>query len=365
MPFIGGAELALKEITDRLGDFEFDLITARLNNLLPESEKINNVNVYRVGRGWRLDKFSLLFNGLNLALKLHLAKKYDMVFALMASYGGLTAARFKNKFNEVPFLVNIQEGRDFYHTSIWKLMIFKKIIRLADFITVISKYLEDVIMRNGVMREKISIIPNGVDINKFSSNPNYGEILKLKDKLGIRPDDKVIISVSRLVYKNGLDNLITAMKLLNENYKLLLIGDGEKMEELKELTDKLRISEKVIFLGAIDNKDLVQFFAISNVFVRPSRSEGLGTAFLEAMAAQIPVIATPVGGIIDFVKSAETGIFCAVDNPKSVAEKIKLLAEDKQLSEQIVKNAFKMVKEKYDWNKIAEGYREVFNRFMI
>ena len=244
-------------------------------------------------------------------------------------------------------------------------MIFKKIIRLADFITVISKYLEDVIMRNGVMREKISIIPNGVDINKFSSNPNYGEILKLKDKLGIRPDDKVIISVSRLVYKNGLDNLITAMKLLNENYKLLLIGDGEKMEELKELTDKLRISEKVIFLGAIDNKDLVQFFAISNVFVRPSRSEGLGTAFLEAMAAQIPVIATPVGGIIDFVKSAETGIFCAVDNPKSVAEKIKLLAEDKQLSEQIVKNAFKMVKEKYDWNKIAEGYREVFNRFMI
>ena len=62
-------------------------------------------------------------------------------------------------------------------------MIFKKIIRLADFITVISKYLEDVIMRNGVMREKISIIPNGVDINKFSSNPNYGEILKLKDEL--------------------------------------------------------------------------------------------------------------------------------------------------------------------------------------
>jgi glycosyltransferase involved in cell wall biosynthesis len=108
-----------------------------------------------------------------------------------------------------------------------------------------------------------------------------------------------------------------------------------------------------------------QYLHISNIFIRPSRSEGLGNSFLEAMAAGIPVIATPVGGIPDFLKDGETGLFCEVDNPRSIAQKVEKLLKDKESREYIVKNARKMVEEKYQWEAIAERMKEIFESASI
>ncbi|MDP3953792.1 MAG: glycosyltransferase family 4 protein [bacterium] len=366
LPFIGGAELALKEIALRLqDDFEFDLVTARLDKKLPIAEKIGNINVFRVGEGNRFDKLLFPFKGFNVASKLHDERKYSLVFSLMASYGGVASWKFKKKFPEVPLLINLQEGRNFEKTGRLKMFAFKMILRLADSITAISNYLKDIAVKNGADSEAIKIIPNGVDIEKYSKEFSYGEISDLKNHLGIRPDDEIIISVSRLNYKNGVDTLIKAMPYLDKNYKLLLVGDGEEKMGLVDTAKMLRVLDRIIFTGSIENDVLPKFLSIADAFARPSRSEGLGTAFLEAMAARVPVVATPVGGIVDFIKSAETGVFCAVDNPKSVADKIKIVVEDKKLREQLIKNAYKLVKEKYDWNKIADEYREILNKIII
>lgn len=366
LPHVGGAETAIKGITDQFTDYEFDLITARRDDTLAIREKIGNINVFRVGKGNRLDKLLLPIRGLKKAVDLHRDKNYDLIFSLMASYGGLTAARFKKAFPEVPLLLNLQEGRDFKKFNFIKAYFFRYIIKSADFIVPISEHLKNIAIKTGADKNKIKIIPNGVDMVNFTREFSYGELSELRDRLGIRPDEKVIITASRLTQKNGVDSLIKAVSMLGQfnpqtRHRLIVAGEGKDRKKLMMLVTNLGLSDQVIFVGSISQNLLPKYLSIADVFVRPSRSEGLGSAFLEAMAAGLPVIGTRVGGIPDFLKDGETGIFCKVDDPKSVAEKINLLIQDTKLHNHIMRQGYKMVVENYSWVKIAGEYEKVFN----
>ncbi|MBI2063486.1 MAG: glycosyltransferase family 4 protein, partial [Candidatus Yanofskybacteria bacterium] len=159
--------------------------------------------------------------------------------------------------------------------------------------------------------------------------------------------------------------LIEAFHILNskfkiQNSKLLLVGDGSEKENLKLKIENLKLGDSVIFAGSVGHYELPKYLRISDVFVRPSRSEGLGSAFLEAMAASLPVIGTKVGGIPDFLKNKETGLFAEVDSPENLAEKINLLLTDKELRENIIRNAKEMAVQKYDWDKIAGEFKKLY-----
>lgn len=354
IPFIGGAEMAVKEITDRL-DFEFDLITARLNKKLPKFERIGKINIYRVGRGWLLDKYLFPFLAYCKAKKLHKERNYQIVQAIMAFYAGLAALFFKWKYPKVKYLLTMQSGdSEFFiwvRTWFWY-PLYKRIYTDPDYIQAISNFLTNRARRYGYKGE-IKILPNGVDLKRFNKDSN-----DLKFKIGFKSEDNIVITVSRLVKKNGIDDLIRAVADLN--VKLLIIGKGKQWLKLKILVRRLRVKNKVFFLDNIGHKYLPKYLAIADVFVRPSLSEGLGSAFLEAMAMGIPVIATPVGGIPDFLIDRETGLFCKVRNPKSIAEKIELLFSDNELREKIVRNARLKIEQEYDWNKIALQMKEIY-----
>jgi len=90
----------------------------------------------------------------------------------------------------------------------------------------------------------------------------------------------------------------------------------------------------------------------------------LGNSFLEAMAAEVPVVATPVGGIPDFLEDGKTGWFCKVRDPKSIAEKVKYILDEKNKGEveQVVKNAKELVEKKYNWNDISQKMQNIFNK---
>ncbi|MBU1102183.1 glycosyltransferase family 4 protein, partial [Patescibacteria group bacterium] len=109
-------------------------------------------------------------------------------------------------------------------------------------------------------------------------------------------------------------------------------------------------------------EDVPKYLAISDVFVRPSLSEGLGNSFLEAMAAGVPIIGTKVGGIPDFLRDGETGLFCEARNPQSIAEKITLLLSDEILRQRLIANARKLVEEKYNWDNIAQKMGNIFEK---
>ena len=103
---------------------------------------------------------------------------------------------------------------------------------------------------------------------------------------------------------------------------------------------------------------MVSYLADAHVFVRPSLSEGMGNSFLEAMAAGLPVIATPVGGIPDFLRHEETGLFCEVKNPRSIARQAARLFADRMLREKIIANARRQALARYNWDTVAHEFGE-------
>jgi glycosyltransferase involved in cell wall biosynthesis len=134
--------------------------------------------------------------------------------------------------------------------------------------------------------------------------------------------------------------------------------------KLKLQAKDLKLADRVLFLGNMLNSDVPKYLAISDVFVRPSLSEGLGNVFLEAMAAGLPVIGTKVGGILDFLKDSEMGLFCEVKNPQSIAEKIELILNDNNLRQKLIDNGRRLVEEKYNWPKIAQQMKIIFEKLI-
>lgn len=131
---------------------------------------------------------------------------------------------------------------------------------------------------------------------------------------------------------------------------------------MEKLAGKLGIADKVRFLGNVQNEKIPGHLAGADVFVRPSRSEGLGSAFLEAMAAEVPIIGTAVGGIPDFLKDGETGIFCETENPKDLAKKIELVLNDEVLKNKMVGKAKRLIEQKYNWDAIAQEMKKVYDQ---
>lgn len=374
--FIGGAEVAIKEITDRISkeEFEFDMITLRLDNSLPKFEKIGNVNVYRVGFSgecrntadslrWplHLNKYFLVPFGFFKALSLHRKNKYDLIWSMMATYNAFAGILFKLVHPKVKYLLTLQEGDPKEHMikrakPLW--FLFKKIFVKADHVQAISKYLSEFAREMGY-KGKLSIVPNAVDFKKFSY-VNESRVAELHREFEKKDEDAWLITTSRLVEKNGIGDVIEAMKFLSPNVKFFILGEGYQKDALVERVTELGIEDRVHFLGIVDHKDIPPFLHASDIFIRPSLSEGFGNSFIEAMAADVPVIGTEVGGIVDFLHHKKTGLTVGVHDAKDIALKIGMYMRDIDLREEIIENGREMVREKYDWSLIVGQMREIF-----
>jgi len=328
-------------------------------------EKINNVNIYRIGFGCKkIDKYIFTFFGFFKAINLYWKKKYKIIWSIMAAYSSF-AVWFKI-FTKTKVVLTMQEGDPIeYITSLKRFKIFLPIYKLyfkvVDNVQVISNFLKNWAIELGVDENKIIVVPNGVNLDIKSKK------LRLKEGLGLKNNEKIILTVSRLVEKNGVEDLIKSIKILkNQNIKLLIIGNGVLKNKLQNLTKELKIENQVIFLGELPFGETQKYYSVADIFCRPSLSEGFGNVFVEAMATGAPVVATPVGGIVDFLRDGETGWFCKVKNPESIAEKIKYILDEKNKDEVqlIVKTAEKMAKEKYDWNIIARQMNKVFKELI-
>jgi glycosyltransferase involved in cell wall biosynthesis len=139
----------------------------------------------------------------------------------------------------------------------------------------------------------------------------------------------------------------------------LILGTGKLEAKLKQLVAQLQLAHRVQFLGHVDHRRLPTYLQLSDVFVRPSRSEGLGSSFLEAMAAGLPVVATPVGGIPDFLHDGQTGLFCKLNDAVDLSQQIKRLLADQSLRERVITNGKNIVAQRYDWNMIASNIGEL------
>lgn len=373
-PFVGGAEVAIKEITDRLGsEFEFDLITAKLDHKVLKSkgtfdmpERIGNVNVYRLGFGFKtLDKLLLPFWGAIFALNLSKKNNYDFFWCMMASFasGAAYVANIIKFYKPVPIILSLQEGDSEGHfRNRWFGLInlsWRLALKRTKILTVLSSYLAERAKKFGYKGE-IKIIPNGVDVKNFDFELNSEERKNTRVALGLKNEDIALITASRLVIKNGVGDVIKALPKLSENIKFVILGEGELKQKLIKLAKDLGVSDRVIFKGFVSHEKIPKYLKACDIFIRPSLSEGMGNSFIEAMACRIPVIATPVGGIVDFLVDNKTGYFCQPQNPQSIADTIKKVISDSNKNK-IIENAYNMVLQKYDGNLIAEQMKKVFD----
>ncbi|MBU6310837.1 glycosyltransferase family 4 protein [Patescibacteria group bacterium] len=356
-PYVGGAEIAIQEIAKRCTDIEFDLLTCRMSRANPLVEKVGRVTTYRLGMGIPLvDKLCAPFLGALKTLNLSRKHSYTAYWAMMVSYmsGAAYIANFLRFRNQTPIVLTLQEGDSEEHltkrwfgllNSAWKLA-----LRNAHIVTVISAYLAVRARRFGCT-VPIVTIPNGVDTHLFT-----GVLTK--------HNSTVLITTSRLVQKNGIDTVLRALPLM-PGVRFRILGTGPDQKKLKNLAASLGILERVEFTGHVPYKAIPAHLHKADIFVRPSRSEGMGNSFVEAMAAGLPVIATQEGGIADFLFDAKrnpdkptTGWAVDKDSPEQIAVAVREILEHPEAVERVKKAARDMVIKKYDWDLVARDMRE-------
>lgn len=388
-PFIGGAEIAVKEITDRIKseDISFDMITLRFDSALPKIEKIGNVTVHRIGFSknnpsfedmrrfpLHLNKLYFQFFAVFKAISLHKKYFYDGIWAIMAHSAGVPAGIFKTLHPEVEYLLTLQEGDPIDHIKKTMRPLYPLFVRgftKADFVQAISNYLGKW-ARNMKFKGALEIIPNAVDIKHFSQEYSESELSELKQKLNKKESDVFLITTSRLVKKNAVDDVIKSLKYLPDTVKFLVLGTGVDMMMLKKLAREKEVENRVRFLGQINHSDIPKYLRISDIFIRPSLSEGMGNSFIEAMATGIPVIATQEGGIADFLfdpdrnpENKPTGRAVDTHDPKGIASVVKLYLSDTEKTQKIIKNAKELAFAKYDWDLIVKNMKEkVFDKLL-
>lgn len=370
--FTSGAEAAVKEITDRIEDIEFHMVTNRYDSMLPKEEKIGNVVVHRVGISSKnpsfedlskmplhLNKYLYQFLAAWQALLLHQKYSFDGVWALMAHSAGVPAAIFKLCNPKVPYLLTLQEGdpTEYIEKTMrpaWPL--FKRAFTKADAVQAISSFLKDWAYRMGFSGE-VNVIHNGANPRDLHASFSEEEIGKIRNELDKKDGDIFLINTARLVHQKAFDMTIRALPLLPKHVRLVIVGGGDEREMLENLVKELQLEDRVIFVGQVDRSVVTLYRKASDIFVGPSRSEGLGNAFLSAIASKLPVVATTEGGLSEFMKDGETGWVVQKDNPEQIANAVKDILKNKEKVAEITETAREMVYEEYNWDRIAEKMR--------
>lgn len=143
------------------------------------------------------------------------------------------------------------------------------------------------------MNKPISIIPTGIDLSRFIIQQQHMEkVNELKEKIGIKEDDKVLIFLGRLGKEKNIDEIIINVnELIKElNIKMLIVGGGPYMDNLKKLVSDLKLEKNIIFTGMVSPDEVPLYYSLANIFVTASTSETQGLTYIEALASGLPVV---------------------------------------------------------------------------
>ena len=212
-------------------------------------------------------------------------------------------------------------------------------------------------------RSKIDVIPNGVDTARFDRLEGQ-DLTQFRARFAL-PSEQIVFSVGRVVYEKGMQVLVKAMPLVvaqQPSAKAILAGKGPELESLRSLAWSSGVGEKVFVVGFVSDADRDRLFKVSDCAVFPSLYEPFGIVALEAMAARCPVVVSEVGGLRDVVRHAETGITVYPDDPASLAWGIVHTLQHPEWAAARASNAYRTVRDEYNWQRIAESTARVYER---
>ncbi len=242
---------------------------------------------------------------------------------------------------------------------------FQNVIRLiknkADLFIVVSETTRDkLIEKTGAKSNKIKVLYNYVDIDKFSREQILWDINHEKGKINLKPDDFIVGFAGRLYKRKGWREFIDAAILLKdyEDIKFLIAGDGPNKNKLNRIIDKNCLAPNVKYLGNV--RKMIRFYSMLDCFVLPSHWEGLPIVQLEAMAMKLPLISCNGPGMTEIPeKDNSEVIFINVKNPEEIADKIKYLKENPSIRLKLSENASKKAIQ-YDITRYLNGLEEIY-----
>jgi glycosyltransferase involved in cell wall biosynthesis len=227
-------------------------------------------------------------------------------------------------------------------------------------IVTISNYSLDKLQQHyGVNKDKVSIVPNGVDVDRFKPTIDAASS-KRQFGLGTQP---CVLFVGSLIPRKGLAFLVeAAKKIVKErgDAKFVIAGTGPLKQQLTETLKQSNLTNSFVFLGNIQEDKLANLYGAADVFVLPSIQEGQGIVLLEAQACGKPVVAFGVGGVNEAVCNGETGLLVQAGNTDALADGLLRLLSDEPLRMRMGASGRRFVSENYTWNLCAQRMLKVY-----
>jgi len=264
-------------------------------------------------------------------------EKVDVICICELSSGswlGLTLKRLLG----IPY-INYIHGEEVTTDSAYRLFGRRRrqYLQHADAVVAVSKFTRRALIENmGVAPQRIELIVNGVDVERFRPGPKSPTLIERYGLSG----KQVLLTVGRLVERKGVDTTIRALPqvlTLCPDVRYLVVGTGEYLPRLRALVDELSLADHVIFAGRVFRDELVAHYQLCDLFVMPNRelanhdTEGFGLVFLEANACGKAVISGRSGGVVEAVRDGETGLNVDGDSVDEVADGITRLLRDEDL----------------------------------
>ena len=283
--------------------------------------------------------------------------------AIPEGYAGLLVSR-RNRWKHICSL----RGSDinvYPFQSRLNLRLTRAVIGKSDQILSVSWALKEQAVAFAEPRREIKVVHNGCDLSLFCRNE--GSRSSVRRRLGIPDHSWCLIYVGHLKVKKGVMDLLRIFKALREKklpVYLIVIGEGEDRKKMEKEIGRTSIQGLVSLMGAIQQETIPDFLSASDLFLFPSHQEGLPNALLEAMACELPVAASRVGGIPEIIREGVDGLLIKPGDIEGFVHATEILLSDGMLRSEMGRAGRERVREKFSWSRGAEEVGKVYKNLL-
>lgn len=256
----------------------------------------------------------------------------------------------------IPLVVHVRGSMDYYLDS-GSMSLLVKALHKANAVISVNEKQKEYFVRKGIEAKKIYVVPNGVDTNLFKPRPKAA----VRKQLGLSANKKIILFVGSLIPLKDLDTFVHAVKHFEKDTQVIIIGEGPLRKQVQEALPQATLT------GMLPREQTAKYMNAADIFVISSVSEGRPNTMYEALASNLAIIATEVGGIPEVITNNKNGLLVPPKSPLMLRQAIQELLKNEALRKKISSQGTKTIQEQnltweYHAQKLLEVYRKVLKK---
>jgi len=360
-PDIGGLAISAGRLAVLLSSSGHEVqVFAPTRGLSPSHARThasNGVTVTRFGAHKRVD--DTLVAWFELIAQEHERRQFDILHAYFLPQAGFVAA-YAGRHLEIPSVVSIR-GNDIERAAFDPSKFSHTMYALQNASAVTTNASVLIKKAKAFIDREIHLIPNGIDASHFKPMEKNSALV---EALGLK--GHVIGFVGELREKKGLRSLLNGYAQLAQSTTLLIVGHVREGED-KKIFDEMKSSipnANIVVTGFVPHRDLPSYYALMDIFVHPSLRDGMPNALLEAMACEKPIVATPVGGVLDMIEDQVNGLLTPVNDVDALASAVEKILANEKLGKQLGAAARKRIAEGFTPQSEVNANLAIYNRLL-